>query len=191
MENRSQKQKELELSSIKKEESIYAGPLLCLYKQTLELPNGNVVISDIVKHPGAVAILAITDEKKVLLVKQWRRAAKTILLELPAGRLEKEEHPIDCAGRELREETGFRAETLIPLGGFYTAPGFCDEYIHLFLAKDLTPDPLWAEDSDHIDLLTLSFEEILRLSIQGEIVDSKTLSALYLYQIWQASLRRS
>ncbi len=184
MEERSKRQKQTELSCIKQEESIYNGPLLSVYKQTIELANGKKIVSDLVKHPGAVAIIPINADGKILLIKQWRRAAKTILLEIPAGKLEKNENPLDCADRELREETGFKAKSLISLGGIYTAPGFCDEYIHLFLAKDLVEDPLWAEDSDHIDVIPVSLEETKHLALKGELIDSKTLSALYLYQSW-------
>lgn len=190
MPERSQKQRAKELHSKKDIQTVYEGKIVSVYKETLSLEDGHQVVFDLVRHPGAVAILPINEEGNLLFIRQWRRAIGSILLEIPAGTLENKEHPIDCAKRELREETGFSAGTLIPLGGFYTAPGFCNEFIHLFLAKDLSLDPLWADDTDYIDLTPLSFERALTLSRTGEIVDSKTLSALYLYQLWQNTLTK-
>lgn len=189
MEKNSTRQKNRELNTTKKTEEIYQGRIITVYQETLYLEDKTAVM-DLVKHPGAVAILPVDSKGKLLLIKQWRRAAGKILIEIPAGTLEKDEHPIECAARELREETGFSAGTLIPLGGFYSAPGFCNEYIHLFLAKDLSPNPLWADDSDDIDLFPVSLEEAMLLSTKGELLDSKTLAALYLYQLWTANLTK-
>ena len=190
MEKNSRGQKERELAAAKKTDEIHQGRIITVYQETLYLKDKTVVI-DLVKHPWAVAILPIDSKGNLLFIKQWRRAAEKILIEIPAGTLEEGEHPIDCAARELREETGFSAETLIPLGGFYSAPGFCNEYIHFFLAKDLSPNPLWADDSDDIDLFSISLEEAMLLSTKGELLDSKTLAALYLYQLWTANLTKS
>lgn len=181
---KSRRQKELEKEAKKESSLIYQGSLVSVYKETLQYPNGEVVNRDVVKHPGAVAVLPVDENGHLLLIRQWRRAANTILIEIPAGTLKKNETPLSCADRELQEEIGFRANTMIPLGGFYTAPGFCDEYIHLFLAKDLFPSILWAEDSDYIDLFPVSLKEALSLASKGVFLDSKTLSALSLYQLW-------
>lgn len=136
---------------------------------------------EIVEHPGAVAILPITSSGSILLVRQWRRAAQEILLEIPAGTLEKREDPSSCAQRELREETGFYAHSLLPYGGFYTVPGFCTEFIHLFIAKELEKKPLPADDDEGIDLITVSLKEALQLIEKQEIKDAKTILALYKY----------
>ena len=189
MEKNSKRQRDRELAAKTKTDKIHQGRIITVYQETLYFEDKTSVF-DFVKHPGAVAILPVDANGKLLLIKQWRRASGKILIEVPAGTLEKGEYPIECAARELREETGFSAETLIPLGGFYSAPGFCDEYIHLFLAKDLSPNPLWSDDSDDIDLFPVSLEEAMMLSTRGELLDSKTLAALYLYQLWTANLTR-
>ncbi|MBS0627415.1 MAG: NUDIX hydrolase [Verrucomicrobia bacterium] len=184
MTEKSEKEKELDLSAKKEVALAYQGKVISVYKEILHRKNGEVVTRDIVKHPGAVAIIPVDETGHILFIKQWRLATETILIEIPAGTLEQDEDPLGCANRELQEEIGFRAETMIPLGGFYTAPGFCSEYIHLFLAKDLLPSSLWADDSDYIDLFALSLEEALSLVADGAFLDSKTLSALNLYQLW-------
>lgn len=184
MTEKSKKQQDEEVSAKKESLLTYEGKIISAYKETLNLKDGRVIIRDVVRHPGAVAILPVDENGHLLFIKQWRHAAQTILIEIPAGTLEVGESPLECADRELQEEIGFRANTMIPLGGFYTAPGFCNEYIHLFLAKDLFPSILWADDSDYIDLFALSLEEALTLASEGAFLDSKTLSALSLYQLW-------
>ena len=117
-------------------------------------------------------------------MKQWRRAAGRIMIELPAGILEKGELPIISANRELREETGYRSREIVPIGGFYSAPGISSEYVHIFFAKDLVHDPLKAEDTDEIDLLPLSLTEALEKIQSGEIVDAKTVAGVLWYNQW-------
>jgi len=182
--SKSEKQKQIEKAGKKERTLVYTGRIINVFQDKLYLENEKVAISDHVFHPGAVAILPINQENKIICIKQWRRAAQTILLEIPAGVLEKDEDPLTAAQRELQEEIGFRPGELIPLGGIYTAPGFCTEYIHFFIGKDLTYDPLWADDTDYIDIVSYSLEELLSLVGKGEIADSKTLSALFLYQQW-------
>lgn len=139
---------------------------------------------DLILHPGGVAIIAIDENNQVLLVRQWRRAAGQIMIELPAGTLENGEDPLDCAGRELREETGFRATKISPIGGFYSLPGICNEYLHLFYAHGLTPSPLVGDDTDEIDLLKLPIETALEMVRSGEIIDAKTVAGLLWYNQW-------
>ncbi len=184
MAEKSEKQRVQEEGAKKELSLIYQGKIISAYKETLHFEDGTTAVRDLVKHPGAVAIIPVDENGHILFIKQWRRAAQKILIEIPAGTLEVGEIPLECADRELQEEIGFRANTMISLGGFYTAPGFCDEYIHLFLAKDLFPSILWADDSDYIDLFALSLEEALTLASEGAFLDSKTLSALSLYQLW-------
>lgn len=184
MEEKSKKEMEKETSCPIQTQLIYQGRILTVCLEIQDREDGSKVISDLIKHPGAVALLPVDRKGDLFLIKQWRRGAKKILIEIPAGTLEPLEKPLDCAERELQEEIGFKPTTLIPLGGLYTAPGFCDEYIHLFLAKDLIPSPLHAEDTDGIDLLKVSLEEALALAKQRDICDSKTLSALFLYTLW-------
>ncbi len=184
MTEKSERQRDQEEAARKELFLAYQGKIISAYKETLYGEDGTVSVRDFVKHPGAVAILPVDENGHILFIKQWRRAAGTILIEIPAGTLEAGENPLECADRELQEEIGFRANTMISLGGFYTVPGFCNEYIHLFLAKDLFPSVLWADDSDYIDLFALSLEEALTLASEGAFLDSKTLSALCLYQLW-------
>lgn len=174
-------QMEHEKSSLKSSDIIHQGPLIALRKDIIKDPMGKDHHYDIVEHPGACVMIPVADDGKLHLVKQWRRAAGQILLELPAGTLEKNEEPIYCAQRELQEEIGYRANKLTPLGGFYTAPGFCDEYLHLFLAEELEESVLPGDDSEKIDQVTLSFDEALKYIDNGKITDAKTILGIYRY----------
>ena len=133
---------------------------------------------DLVIHPGAVALIPIQNDGKILLVHQWRRAAQKILLELPAGTLEVGETPLECASRELREETGYRAKAITPLTGFFSAPGILSEFLHLYLAENLVEDPLIGDDTEEIDLVSLTLEECLEKIQAREIIDAKTILGL-------------
>lgn len=159
---------------------IYAGRIVSLELQTFQLGKHKKT-AEIVRHPGAVVILPIDPNGNLLLVQQWRRATGEILLELPAGTLEKNEKPLATATRELQEETGFAAKKITPMGGFFTAPGFCDEYLHLFLAEELYPSPLPADEDEMIDLVPVSVESAKQMIVQNKIKDAKTVAGILRY----------
>jgi ADP-ribose pyrophosphatase len=167
-------------------EEVYRGRPFSVRRDTYQLENGEQKRWDIIVHSGAVVLVPVTKKGELLLVKQWRRAAGKILLELPAGTLEPGEEPAVCAQRELREETGYRADKIIPLGGFFSAPGFCTEYLHLFLALDLTEAPLESEDSDEaIDLVSATFEQVEQMIETHQIQDAKTIAGFYRYTAYR------
>ena len=141
----------------------------------VELPNGHVTQRDIVRHPGAVAIVPLLGDGRVALIRQYRYAAGKNLLEIPAGTLEQGEPPLECAARELREETGYKAQELEPLLSCFMAPGYSDEVIHFFVARGLSvvgDDP---EDDEEITLEFYSLEEVRRMIVDNVIEDSKTI----------------
>ena len=144
----------------------------------VEMPSGRRSSREVVEHPDAVVVVPLDGEGGVYLVRQFRYAVDKHLLELPAGGVEPGEVPEACAVRELREELGMRPGKVERLGGFYSAPGFCTEYLHLFLAEDLRPDRLPAEDAEVIDVVRVGLKEIPRLIASGEIEDSKTIAGL-------------
>ena len=147
---------------------------------TLRYASGREGTIDIVEHPGGVTLVAFDDEGRLLLVRQYRHSAGRELLELPAGTLDPGETPEACAERELQEETGYRPGRMERLGGFYSAPGYCDEYLHVFLCTDLVESQLEG-DEEAIHLERVPLEEALRLAAEGGIEDAKTAGALLLY----------
>jgi len=159
--------------------NVYSGKLLKLHVDTVKLPNGRETIREIVEHPGAVAIIPLLDNKKLLVVRQYRTAAHKHLLEIPAGTLEPGEAPLSCAKRELFEETGYVARQVRKLFSCYLAPGYSTEKIHFFLASQLVPTkPRQAED-ESITVRAMDLHEALKAIKRGRIQDAKTISALY------------
>ena len=161
-------------------EPIYEGKLVKLYRETVRLPDGNHADREIVRHTGAVAMVPVLPTGEVLLVRQYRTAARQVLLEIPAGTLEPGEDPLNAAVRELQEETGYKPGKLVRLGAEYTAPGYTTEIIHLFVATELEAARLDADDDEFIEVVRLPFTEALRQVIAGEIPDGKTQLALLL-----------
>jgi ADP-ribose pyrophosphatase len=156
-------------------EPIYEGKLISLDKEIVELPNGQTSLREIVRHPGAVAMVPLLPGNRVVMVQQYRLAADRVLLEIPAGTLNPGEDPRLAATRELQEEIGYKPGTLERLGGEYTAPGYTTEYIHLYLATDLTPSRLDVDDDEFLETVTLPLDEALRRIDSGVIEDSKTI----------------
>ena len=157
---------------------IYQGRVVQFHLNTIALPDGSTTIREIVGTPGAVVIVPLTDDRQVRLVRQYRSAVGEFLLELPAGTLEPDEAPEQAAPRELAEETGDHAAHWQRLSGFYTVPGICNEYLHLFLATDLTPGQAHREADEFIEVVTLPLDEALAMVHKGEIRDAKTIIGL-------------
>jgi ADP-ribose pyrophosphatase len=162
--------------------SIFDGKIIRLQVDEVELPNGNTSTREIVKHPGAVAVLAVTEENKLVLVRQYRKPLEKTILEIPAGKLEPGEDPMECARRELEEETGYRAESLHPLVSFYTSPGFADEIIHIYEARGLKAGEAHADPDEFVEVVELEMEEAFDRLKNEEIHDAKTVTALYIWQ---------
>ena len=159
-------------------ERLFSGRVIKIEKDTVTLPNGQETTREIVRHPGAVAIVAVRDEE-ILLVRQYRYAVASELLEIPAGKLDQGEEPAVCAERELREETGYRG-SLIPMGTYYTTPGFSDEVMHIFLARDLVWDPLHLDEDEFLEVSSMSLAEALEQARQGGFRDGKTALGILL-----------
>ena len=160
---------------------LYEGAVVKLRVDRVRMASGHEVAREVVEHSGAVTVVALDMDGRVLMVWQHRYPTGRALLELPAGTLEPGEDPEACAARELAEETGFRAGRIERLGGFFVAPGYCTEYIHSFLAADLEPGTPGGDDDEDIEVRALSLEEVLRLADTGELEDAKSLATLLLY----------
>lgn len=154
-------------------ETVFAGRMIKLDRDTVRLPNGVETTREVVRHPGAVAIVALKGDE-LLLVRQYRYPIEQITLEIPAGKLDPGEEPLDCAERELREEIGYRG-TLEHLGTFFSTPGFTDEVMHLYRATDLVWDPLTADDDEFLKVESIPWEEAKKKAYSGEFNDAKTL----------------
>jgi ADP-ribose pyrophosphatase len=163
--------------------SVFAGRVLDVAVEDHSMPDGRQASFEIIRHPGGAAILPVMPDGRVLLIRQFRPALGKMIYEIPAGRLEPGEAPRDCAGRELIEEVGYAAEQLLPLGGLWSAVGFCDEYVHLFLGRDLAAQAQKLEPDEVIDLCPMTLEEAVEKIRSGVILDSKTQVALLRYQM--------
>ena len=156
------------------------GRLLAVDVDRVRLADGTEAVREVVRHPGAVVVVACDRDDRVLLVSQFRYAVGRTLLELPAGMLGAAEEPLACARRELAEEAGCAAQRWTALARFYSAPGFCDEQLHCFLAEDLSPAVGHADPDERIEVVPLPFERALALVDGGEICDAKSVAGLLL-----------
>jgi ADP-ribose pyrophosphatase len=164
---------------------LYKGKIVTLNRDTVRFPDGSVSETfDIVRHPGASAIVPFMsdpagDDPQLLLLRQYRYAAGGYIYEIPAGRLDEGESPADCARRELKEETGCTADTIVPLTTMFTTPGFTDEVIHLFMATGLTHGESNREADEFVDIVIMGLSEALELIRTGEIIDAKTALGIF------------
>jgi ADP-ribose pyrophosphatase len=158
---------------------LYRGKIVNVRQDRVRLPGGGITFREIVEHPGAVAVLAVDGRGGVVMVRQFRQAAGAVLLEVPAGKLAPGEDPLQCARRELAEETGLQAEHWEQLTWFYVSPGFCEERIYLYLARGLSKaGPAAADEDENVAVEIVPAGEARRLAAGGGIRDAKTLIAL-------------
>lgn len=168
-----------------KTEHIYSGRIIQVQVDEVELPNGKTSTRELVKHPGAVAVIAITDDNKLVMVEQYRKPLEKVIVEIPAGKLEKGEEPALCARRELEEETGYECESLELVSSFYTSPGFADEIIHIYVAKGLKQKENAAglDEDEFVNVLEISLDEALEFIKEKRIFDAKTIFGVQYLQI--------
>jgi ADP-ribose pyrophosphatase len=158
--------------------TVYPGRLITLNLETARLPDGREVELEIVRHPGGAVAAAVNERGEVCLIRQWRHAAGGFIWEVPAGRLDAGEAPEAAARRELLEEAGVIAAEWTSLGAMLPSPGFCDERLHLFLARGLTLVPAQQEHDEHIAIHWRPLAQALAMAASGEIEDGKTLAIL-------------
>jgi ADP-ribose pyrophosphatase len=161
-------------------ETTYRGRIFDVRRDQIRLPNGKSVSHDIVEHPGAVTLVPVDEQGQVWFVRQYRYAAQVELLELPAGSLDKGESPSACALREVREEIGMAAGRLQKVGEFFLAPGYSTEYMYVYLATNLRPDPLEADADEFLTVEAVPASQVFKMAESGHIQDGKTLAALFL-----------
>lgn len=176
-----------ELPSLLSRETVYTGRLFNVNLDRLQMPGGVVAFRETLLHPGAVCMVPVTAEGSLLLVTQYRHAAGKRLLELPAGTLEPGEAPLAAVARELQEEVGQYPEEITPLGGFYVAPGYTTEYIHLFVCSDLRESHLAGDEDEDIEIEVRTAAEALAAIDSGEICDAKSVIGILR---WARSLSR-
>jgi ADP-ribose pyrophosphatase len=162
-------------------QQIYQGRAVNVRVDTVEKTGGTKTTREVVEHSDCIAVVALDEQGKILLVRQFRHAVDKFLLEIPAGGIDPGEEPIDAVRRELQEEIGYLPKKLDGLGGFYATPGYGTEYLHCFVATDLMPARLAAEDTDDIELVRVSPQEIPQLIASGEICDAKSIAALLMF----------
>ena len=160
-------------------ELIFDGTILHLYRDDIRLPGGGKAHREIIRHIGAVCVIPLLDDGRVVMERQYRYPVDEVILEIPAGKLDaKDEDPRKAALRELEEETGYRAGTLIDLGKFYPACAYSDEAITMYLAKDLTLGQVHRDEDEFLDVELIPLKDLVRQVLAGEIPDVKTQLAV-------------
>ncbi len=169
--------------SITTSEPIFNGRAFKVRIDSVRAPDGKVRKVEIVDHPGAVTLVPVDADGRLHFVRQYRHSSLEVLLELPAGTLDPNEDPADCARRECREETGMAPKEILRLGGFFLTPGYSTEYLHVYLATGLSEAPLPPDEDEDLQVERLTLEQAEELAHSGELHDAKTLAALYLYRL--------
>ena len=154
-------------------EEIYDGKIIKVRKEKVELPDGRLATRELIGHPGGVGIIAVDGDGKVFMVTQYRIAAKSEMLEIPAG-----EDPLECGARELIEETGYKAEEFTHLGEYYATPGYCEEKLNIFLARKLTFVGQNLDDGEFLNASKYSLDELYKMVMDNKIYDAKTAIAI-------------
>ena len=169
-------------------EDVFDGNLLHVKKDTVRLPNGNIAYREWIKHPGASAVVPVTPEGRLIFVRQYRYPIQQVTLEIPAGKLDAEgEDPLDCARRELSEETGYQAEKYTFLTKLATTVGFSNEFIYIYAAEGLTAGRQHPDEDEFINVCTLTMDEAMAKIRSGEICDAKSVTAVLLLRDLQDS----
>ncbi len=164
-------------------ELVYQGTILEVYKDHMEFSNGNTAKWDFIRHDGAAAVVPVMEDGRILMVSQYRNALERMTLEIPAGKLDQPGEPgIECARRELEEETGYRSEELEWLLSLRTTVAFCNEKIEIFVAKNLIPSCQHLDEDEFVDVKAYTLEELKEMIFSGKIEDSKTIAAILAYE---------
>jgi ADP-ribose pyrophosphatase len=163
-----------------KTESIYNGKVVKLRKDEILLPNGNKSFREVIHHPGGATVIA-EENGCIYFVRQYRYPYSKTLLEIPAGKLNEGENPLDCAMRELEEETGLTAESLTLLHSIYPTPAYTDEVIYIYLATGLKKGTVNLDDDEFLNVEKIPVEKVKQMLLNGEIHDAKTIVGLYAY----------
>lgn len=159
-------------------EEIFNGNIIRLRRDIVELPNKKQSSREVVMHPGGVSVVALDQNNRVCMVRQYRKPHEKVLLEIPAGKLNWGEDHFECAKRELKEETGYSAENYTYLGGYYPSPGFCDEIIHIYLATNLEKGAASPDEDEFLEVESYPLDELVEMVMDGCIKDAKTAIAI-------------
>jgi len=158
------------------------GAIIDYYQDTMQIPNGNIAKWDLIDHKGAAAVVAVRDDGKLLMVRQYRNALERETLEIPAGGLNGREEPtIEAAARELQEETGYSSNDLELLNSIYTTVAFCNEKIDIYLARNLTRGDQHLDEDEYIDVEAWSLDDLMQMIFESKIQDSKTICGILTY----------
>jgi ADP-ribose pyrophosphatase len=158
---------------------VYTGQFLRVYEDTVRCPDGHVAPREYLRHPGAVMVVPVLDDGRLVLERQYRYPLRTSMIEFPAGKIDPGEDILTCAQRELREETGYTARQWTYLGGFHNAVGYCDEKIEVYLARGLAFDATANDDGEIVEVFTATLAELLDWIGRGRVTDVKTIIGAY------------
>lgn len=159
---------------------VFEGKIVNVRWDSVELINGKTSYREVVEHAGGVVIIAVDDNNCAYMVRQFRYPIGRAMLEVPAGKLEKGEDPLEGAIRELREETGLTAEKIIYFNGTYPSPGFCDEQLHIYLALGLTQGEACPDEDEFLNLEIVELDELAKMIMRGELQDGKSINAIFM-----------
>jgi ADP-ribose pyrophosphatase len=161
---------------------IYKGKILNLRFEEVELPNRDTSSREIIEFPNSVSVIAITEDKKIVLVKQYRKPCESELLEIVAGKMDKNEDPLECAKRELSEETGYHSENWEKIASFYTTPGYSNEFMNMYIARDVIKGKSHPDEDEFLEIIEMDIKELIEKVKSGEIKDAKTIMASFYLQ---------
>ena len=157
---------------------VYDGIIINVSIEDVELPDGRVAKREVVEHNGGVGVIALDDDNYAYMVRQYRVPARTMMLEIPAGKLEKGENPLECGKRELIEETGYKAEEFVHLGEYYATPGYCGEKLNIYLARNLEFVGDNPDDGEFVEVEKYHIDELYNMVMENKIYDTKTAIAI-------------